>query len=164
MFRGESSAGSISEAEDNDTETVLAAWSGQTKDSGYAKPGKVWLLFLSCIISLRVFSIFCHFLHFSPLGITSARVCSCLLSLTAGLAHSGRDGWIDLAGTHSQPGNVRKSSANTETVQMDLTCCCFLFVSNISIFLPRLSSHMCLNTYSAGSRWDLCSYRLRIGH
>lgn len=107
---------------------------------------------------------FLYFLHFSPLGRTSPRVCSCLLSLSAGLAHWGRDRWIDLAGTHSQPGNVRKSCANTEMVQMDLTCCCFLFLSNISIFFPCLSPHMCLNTYSAGSRRGLCSYRLRIGH
>ncbi len=107
---------------------------------------------------------FLHFLHFSPLGITSPRVCSCLLSLSAGLARRGRDGWMDLAVAHSQPGNVRKSDANTETVQMDMTCCCFLFLSNISIFFPRLSPHMCLNTYSGGSREALCSYRLRIGH
>lgn len=62
---------------------------------------------------------------------------------------------MDLAGTHSQPGNVRKSGANTEMVQMDMTCCCFLFLSNISIFFPRLSSHMCLNTYSDASRRGL---------
>lgn len=116
--------------------------------------------FLQCLLV----SFFCHFLHFSPLGTTSARACSCLLSLTTGLARSGRDGWIDLAGARCQPGNARRSSANAEMVQMDLTCCCLLFVSNISIFSPRLSPHMCLNTYSAGCRWALCSYRLRIGH
>lgn len=118
-----------------------------------------WII--SCSVSLFLF---CHFFHFSPLGTTSTRVCSCLLSLTAGLARSGRDGWIDLAGAWHQPGNARRSVANAGTVQMDLTCCCFLFASNVSIFSPRLSPHMCLNTSSAGCRRPLCSYRLRIGH
>lgn len=85
------------------------------------------------------------------------------LSVLAWHTEAEIDGWTWQAHIH-QPGNVRKSGANTEMVQMDMTCCCFLFLSNISIFFPRLSSHMCLNTYLGGSRGGLCSYRLRIGH
>lgn len=110
------------------------------------------LLFFAFLLSDSI-----HFLHFSPLGITSPGVCSCLFSLSSVLAHRGSDRWMDLAGAHSQPGDARKSFANTEMVQMDVTCCCFLFLFNISIFFPRLSSHMCLNPYSDGSHRGLCS-------
>lgn len=94
---------------------------------------------------LSVFLSYCHFLHFPPLGTASARARSCLLSLTAGLARSGRDGWTHLAGGRCQPGNARRPGASAETVQMDLTCCCLpptvLYSHRTS---PPAPSHMCL--------------------
>lgn len=92
------------------------------------------------------------FLTPEPENVTLSKVppgvCSCLLFLSAALAHWDRDRWMDLATADSQPGDVRKSGANAEMVQMDITCCCFTYLSNIFTLFPSLASHMCLNKYS----------------
>lgn len=71
-----------------------------------------------------------------------------------------KDGWT-WQDTQARPGNVRKSGANTEILQMDMTCCCFLLLSNISIFLPCFFSHNSYNAYSNASHCGLSSLDLK---